>query len=99
VHYGLGPAVCSPLQRWHARVRERASVRETFAEFEAAVAAAGAGGGAQQRAVFAEGSGRTREYRDHRLEWMVKAGGISVVQAGLRDGTIRFSWPRPVPPQ
>lgn len=36
---------------------------------------------------------RRREYRDHRLEWMVKSGGIEVVLAGLRDGNIRF--PRP----
>jgi hypothetical protein len=32
-----------------------------------------------------------REYRDHRLEWMVRSGGLSIVQAGLEDGTIRFS--------
>jgi hypothetical protein len=25
---------------------------------------------------------RRREYRDHRLEWMVKSGGIDVVLAG-----------------
>lgn len=37
--------------------------------------------------------GRRREYRDHRLEWMVKSGGIEVVLAGLRDDNIRFSWP------
>jgi hypothetical protein len=38
------------------------------------------------------GAGR-REYRDHRLEWMVKSGGIEVVLAGLRDTNIRFPWP------
>ncbi|MET7246677.1 hypothetical protein ABZT49_25320 [Methylobacterium sp. EM32] len=37
--------------------------------------------------------GRRREYRDHRLEWMVKSGGVEVVLAGLRDRTIRFPWP------
>ena len=36
---------------------------------------------------------KVREYRDHRLEWMIKSGGIEVVLAGLRDGNIRFSWP------
>ena len=40
---------------------------------------------------------RRREYRDHRLEWMVKSGGIEVVLAGLRDGNIRFSWPEAPP--
>ncbi len=32
-----------------------------------------------------------REYRDHRLEWMIKSGGISVVEAGLQQGNIRFT--------
>ncbi len=37
--------------------------------------------------------GKVKQYRDHRLEWMIKSGGIEVVLAGLRDGTIRFAWP------
>jgi glutathione S-transferase/RNA polymerase-associated protein len=32
-----------------------------------------------------------REYRDHRLEWMLRSGGIQVVSDGLAAGTIRFS--------
>lgn len=36
---------------------------------------------------------RRREYRDHRLEWMVKSGGIEVVLVGPRDGNIHFPWP------
>ena len=32
-----------------------------------------------------------REYRDHRLEWMIKSGGIDVVLKGLEKGNIRFS--------
>jgi glutathione S-transferase/RNA polymerase-associated protein len=31
-----------------------------------------------------------REYRDHRLEWMIKAGGIEVVVKGLERDNIRF---------
>ncbi len=87
VHYGLGPPAGSPLARWHARLRERPSVAETFAEFDAAAARRSASAGA-----YASGA-RRREYRDHRLEWMVKSGGIEVVLAGLRDNTIRFPWP------
>jgi glutathione S-transferase/RNA polymerase-associated protein len=34
-----------------------------------------------------------RQYRDHRLEWMMKSGGAEVVLAGMRDGTIRFTGP------
>ena len=36
-----------------------------------------------------------REYRDHRLEWMIKTGGLSVVSAGLERGNIRFIEPFP----
>ena len=32
-----------------------------------------------------------REFRDHRLEWMVKSGGIEVVLQGLTADNIRFS--------
>ena len=32
-----------------------------------------------------------REYRDHRLEWMVRSGGIDVVLDGLARDTIRFT--------
>ena len=86
VHYGLGPAPDSPLARWHKRIRERPSVATTSAEFDAAA----------ERIAAAElytTGGRRREYRDHRLEWMVKSGGIEIVLAGLRDRNIRFSWP------
>ena len=62
---------------------------DTFAEFEAVAARVGEMAGA-----YASGE-RRREYRDHRLEWMVKSGGIDVVLAGLRDNTIRFPWPDP----
>ncbi len=42
--------------------------------------------------LYATGA-RRREYRDPRLEWMIKSGGIEAVLAGLRDGNIRFPWP------
>ena len=32
-----------------------------------------------------------REYRDHRLEWMIRSGGLDVVLEGLQTDTIRFS--------
>ncbi len=31
-----------------------------------------------------------RPTRDHRLEWMMKSGGIEVVRRGLAAGTIRY---------
>jgi glutathione S-transferase/RNA polymerase-associated protein len=32
-----------------------------------------------------------RQYRDHRLEWMMRSGGTEIVREGLANGTIRFS--------
>jgi RNA polymerase-associated protein len=86
-HYGLGPEPGSSLGRWHGRLRQRTSVAQTFAEFDAAV------GRMALAADYYRTGGRRREYRDHRLEWMVRSGEIDVVLAGLRDNTIRFSWP------
>jgi RNA polymerase-associated protein len=87
MHYGLGPPPGSAPALWHARIRERPSVAATFAEFDAAAARMAAAAD-----LYTTG-GRRREYRDHRLEWMVKSGGIDVVLAGLRDNTFRFPWP------
>ena len=86
-YYGLGPPAGSPLARWLQSVGRRPSVASTFAEFDAAAARM-----KDLAPLYADGS-RQREYRDHRLEWMVKSGGIDVVLAGLRDRNIRFSWP------
>jgi glutathione S-transferase/RNA polymerase-associated protein len=41
-------------------------------------------------ALLAQGKIK-RQYRDHRLEWMIASGGLSVVQEGIEKGTIRFS--------
>ena len=84
---GMGPAPGGTLAAWYRRLLERPSVIATFAEY-AAVAAR------MPATVEAFRSGaKVREYRDHRLEWMIRSGGIEVVLAGLRDGTIRFTWP------
>ena len=32
-----------------------------------------------------------REYRDHRLEWMIKSGGLQVVIDGIAKDNIRFT--------
>ena len=32
-----------------------------------------------------------REYRDHRLEWMIRSGGMQVVADGMARNTIRFT--------
>ena len=32
-----------------------------------------------------------REYRDHRLEWIIRMGGLQVVLDGIEKDNIRFS--------
>lgn len=89
VVYGNGPEEGTPLREWRERVMQRESVRITTEEMQAAAKQMATG----LKAMFGKGSGRRREYRDHRLEWMIKAGGIEVVRKGLEEDTIRFSWP------
>ena len=86
-HYGLGTPDGSPLARWRQRIRERPSVAATFKEFEAAAASMGDASGR-----LASGAIK-REYRDHRLEWMMKSGGVQIVLDGLARNNIRFTWP------
>ncbi|KAF1824580.1 glutathione S-transferase [Dissoconium aciculare CBS 342.82] len=86
---GYGPEKGSPLQKWHERVSAIPSVQETFAEMVAAAKVFSATAGN----LFKPHSGSRREYRDHRLEWMIKNGGLNIVEQGLKDDNIRFSWP------
>ncbi|MEQ8486540.1 MAG: glutathione S-transferase family protein [Pseudomonadales bacterium] len=86
-YYGLGAAEDSALAGWLTRVAERSAVAATFAEFEAA--AAGMSGAAER---LASGAMR-REYRDHRLEWMLKSGGLEIVLEGMQKRNVRFTWP------
>lgn len=87
VTYGLGPDPSTPLGKWHARLRERPSVAETFKEYEAAFA------GMSMVKERLDNRQMRRQYRDHRLEWMIKAGGFNVVKQGLEKDNIRFTWP------
>ncbi|MBX3707859.1 MAG: glutathione S-transferase family protein [Pseudomonadales bacterium] len=93
--FGHRPAQGSRLAEWLARANQRQSV--------AACAKAAAAVGFDSAAVSLEAVRQAmeqglfkREYRDHRLEWMVKTGGIEIVQAGLAKGNIRFIDPFPV---
>ncbi len=85
--YGLGTADGSPLALWLGRLRERPSVAATFRESDAAAQAL-----ADAATRIASGAMR-REYRDHRLEWMMKSGGVQIVLDGLAKNNIRFTWP------
>ena len=86
-HYGFGTPAGSPLDKWRDRIRARPSVAMTFREFEAASERMG-----DAAARLASGAIK-REYRDHRLEWMMKSGGVQIVLDGLARNNIRFTWP------
>ena len=88
--FGLVPPAGSGLADWHARANERTSVK---AAAEAAQAMAMGGNPAGMEAVrqALEQGLFKREYRDHRLEWMIKTGGLNVVITGLEKHNIRFT--------
>ncbi|WP_297696743.1 glutathione S-transferase family protein [Phenylobacterium sp.] len=87
VAQGHAPAEGSRLAGWVARANERPSVakaREDIADWSRG---ASLGDVAQlvEKGLF------KREYRDHRLEWMVKSGGLGVVLRGVERDNIRFA--------
>lgn len=87
--FGHGPAEGTALASWLDRVRTRPSVQASFqAAKEALVAMA-------QVARIVEAGQFKRQYRDHRLEWMIRSGGVDVVIAGLQNDNIRFN-PEPI---
>lgn len=74
------------LTEWAARCAAQPAVRADADQLAAWIrdnVGAGAGQGAAPMPVV-------RQYRDHRLEWMMKSGGVDVVLRGLEAGTIRF---------
>jgi len=87
VLFGQAPKRGSKLAEWLTRVNERPSVvKTTTAANEAAETGMAAIAGLVESGTF------KREYRDHRLEWMIRSGGMSIVQQGLTRQTIRFSY-------
>lgn len=82
---GNGPAAGSALGQWLERVRARPSVATTF---DAAMASFA---GFEMMPQLVESGQFVREYRDHRLEWMLRSGGLEVVIAGMQKKNIRFS--------
>jgi glutathione S-transferase len=82
---GFPPAEGSSLGRWLDRLRARPSVQRVMA------AAAEAMAGFDMVAKLVESGLFIREYRDHRLEWMLRSGGAQIVVDGVAKGNIRFS--------
>lgn len=82
---GFAPAEGSRLQAWHKRAMARGSVSKSAEEAIASVSGMQDVSGAVEAGLF------KREYRDHRLEWMIKSGGLDVVLKGLEKDNIRFT--------
>jgi len=82
---GIGPHAASPLGLWLARANERPSVTKTAKAAADSIAGMSMVADAVKQRLF------KREYRDHRLEWMIRSGGLDVVLEGINTGTIRFS--------
>lgn len=82
--FEIFPDSNSALGRWLARANKQENVAKTQSE----ALAAELDPTAMQAALAA---GFQREYRDHRLEWMIQAGGMEVVTAGLAANNIRFN--------
>ncbi|MEM9620681.1 MAG: glutathione S-transferase family protein, partial [Pseudomonadota bacterium] len=83
VRFDIQPAADSALAAWYTRASERDSVIQCRTAAEGAELDS-----ATMTAAIAQGF--RREYRDHRLEWMVRAGGLNIVEAGIRADNLRF---------
>jgi len=81
---GNPPEPGSRLADWLERANARPSVAACVAAVRAATSAM-----PDLAAVVASGRFK-RQYRDHRLEWMMRSGGMPIVIEGIEKGTIRF---------
>ena len=85
IGWGFPPASGSRLADWIGRISQRDSVSKC------AAAAAEAMSGFQNLGPIIEQGLFVREYRDHRLEWMLRSGGQQIVLDGMAKKNIRFS--------
>jgi glutathione S-transferase/RNA polymerase-associated protein len=81
----VGPSPSSKLGAWQARANARASVAQAAQQAADSIKGMAMVGEAVKQRLF------KREYRDHRLEWMIRSGGLDVVLEGIKADTIRFS--------
>ena len=83
--FGFPPEPGTLLADWLERVMLRPSVAATVDEARATLP--GMAGAAQR---VSDGRMK-RQYRDHRLEWMIRSGGLQVVLDGIAADNIRFT--------
>lgn len=82
---GHPPPAGSKLASWAARAGERPSIAKVVEQMKHVIA-----NFPDVATMLKEGKVK-RQYRDHRLEWMIAAGGIEIIREGIEKGTIRFS--------
>ena len=85
---GFAPASGSKLAAWAERMTQRDSVQRCAAAVMEIMSAAA---GLEQISKILESGAFKREYRDHRLEWMLRSGGKQIVLDGMSRGNIRFA--------
>jgi glutathione S-transferase/RNA polymerase-associated protein len=82
---GNKPLPGTRLDAWLRAVRQRPSAQRCKADILATLATFAA-----VPARIASGEAR-RQYRDHRVDWMLRSGGLSIVEAGLGAHNLHFS--------
>ena len=82
---GHPPPSGSKLEAWVTRAGERPSVAKVVEQMKHVIA------NFPDVATMLANGQVNRQYRDHRLEWMIAAGGIEIIREGIEKGTIRFS--------
>jgi glutathione S-transferase len=82
--FGHRPASGTRLADWLERANRRPSVAQTATEATASTAGMASVADLLEKGLF------KREYRDHRLEWMIKTAGLEVIAKGLAKDNIRF---------
>jgi glutathione S-transferase/RNA polymerase-associated protein len=83
---GRPPAPKSHLAAWLDLVSRRPSVAHVMKQ-----ATESLNGGMQAIGELISSGRFVREYRDHRLEWMMRSGGAEIVREGMEKKNIRFS--------
>jgi glutathione S-transferase/RNA polymerase-associated protein len=82
---GNPPVAGTALDAWLERIVDRPAVVSAFQ-----AAAASMQGFEMLPGLIASGVFK-REYRDHRVEWMLRSGGVDIVLEGMRKENIRFT--------
>ena len=89
---GFGATPDGSLGDWLARANERPSVADCVQAAAAVALDSSAVSLDAVRKAMDQGLFK-REYRDHRLEWMIKTGGLDIVANGIEKSNIRFIEP------